>query len=152
MNRPIDIIRSALISPEMLCLILPIGIWTYWPAPFQFVTTQVYADFKWGVGAALVPAGFFATSYKLGTDVLSPHGARKVLLEWPDYWMLKNRVIMAVIFCGFAVCVVFFSLYLIAESKTSLGAALLFSSWLSAFSALCSVGLARWKIREILGE
>ncbi len=152
MNRLIDIIRSVLISPEMLCLVLPIGIWTYWPGPFQFVTTQIYEDFKWGVGAALVPAGFFASSYNLGTDVLSPHGARKALLEWPDYWMLKNRVVMAVIFCGGAVFVVFLALYLIAESKASLGAALLLSGWLSAFAALCSVGLARWKIREILGE
>lgn len=152
MNRLIDIIRSVLISPEMPCLLLPIGIWTYWPGPFEFVTTQISADFKWGIGAALVPAGFFASSYNLGTDLLSPHGARKVLLEWPGYWMIKNRAVIAVIFCGVAVLVVFFALYLIAGSKSSLGAALLFSGWLSAFAALCSVGLARWKAREILGE
>ncbi|MEO7863340.1 MAG: hypothetical protein ABIU05_23470 [Nitrospirales bacterium] len=136
----------------MLCLILPLGIWAYWPAPFQFMATQLYGDFKWGLGAALVPAGFFASSYMLETDLLSPHGSRKVLLEWPDYWMIKNRVVMAVVFCGSAVIVVFLALYLIAESKSSLGAAFLLSGWLSAFAALGSVGLARWKIREILGE
>jgi hypothetical protein len=152
MNRLFDVLRATFISPEMFCLLLPLGIWMYWPGPFHFVTAQVYGDFKWGLSAALVPAGFFASSYKLGTDVLSPQGARKILLEWPEYWMLKHRVVLALIFCAWAVVIVFIALYLIAQDRASIGAALLLSGWLSGVAALCSVGLARWKVREILGE
>jgi hypothetical protein len=152
MKRLIDSVRALLISPEMLCLLVPIGLWVYWPAPAEIVTTQIIGDLKWGFGAALVPAGFLAACYHFGTEVLSPRGSRKVLLEWPNYGMLKSRVILALMFCAVAVLVGLIGVYLIAKTKSSFGATLILAGWLSSVAALATVALARWKIREIFGE
>lgn len=153
MKRFIDIARALLISPEALCLVTPFVLWVYWPAPAELIATQIKGDLKWGWGVSLaVPAGFLGTCYTLGTDVLWPQGAGKVLLEWPNYWMLKSRVIAALIFCALALLIVSVGCYWIAEAKSSLGAILILAGWLSSAAALASVALARWKIREILGE
>lgn len=152
MKRVLDTIRAVLISPEMLCLLIPIGIWLFWPGPAEFAATQVSEDLKWGLGGVLVPVGLSATCYTLGTDVLSPHGTRRVILEWPDYWMLKSRVVLALVFCVMAIVIVVVGLYWIAAKQSSLGAALILSGWLSSAAALATVSLARWRIRELLGE
>ncbi len=78
--------------------------------------------------------------------------SRKVILEWPDYWMLKSRVVLALSFCALAFVIGLGGLYWIAEKESSLGAALMLSGWLSSAAVLATVSLARWRIRELLGE
>lgn len=152
MKRFIDYLRAVLISPEMLGLLAPIVFWYYWPEPAEFMARQIVGDLKWGFGATLVPLGLIATCYSFGTDILSPKGARKILLEWPDYWMIKSRIIFALTFCGVATVIALIGLYSVAKDNSSLGVALIAAGWLSSAISLATVAFARWTAREILGE
>jgi hypothetical protein len=147
-----DYLRAAFISPEMLGLLVPIAFWYYWPESAEFIAREIVDDLKWGFGAALVPLGLIVTCYSFGTDILSPKGARKILLEWPDYWMVKNRIIFAMTFCGIATLIALIGLYWVAKHGSSLGVALIAAGWLSSAISLTTVALARWTAREILSE
>lgn len=136
----------------MLGLLAPIAVWYYWPEPAEFIASQIVGDLKWGFGAALVPLGLIATCYSFGTDILSPKGGRKILLEWPDYWMVKSRIVFAMVFCGIATVIALIGLYWVAKGNSSLGVALIAAGWLSSAISLATVALARWTAREILGE
>jgi len=126
--------------------------WYYWPEPAEFISSQIIGDLKWGFGAALVPLGLIATCYSFGTDILSPKGTRKILLEWPDYWMVKSRIIFSMAFCGIATVIALIGLYLVAKNDLSFGVALIAAGWLSSAISLATVAFARWTMREILGE
>lgn len=152
MNRIVDMIRVVLVSPEMLGLGFPLAIWSYWPEPAQFIATQINGDFEWGFGIVMVPIVLLAACYNLGSNILAPSGARKILLDWPDYWMLKNRVVVALAFCIFSFVVALIGIFMVAETKSSLGMSMVFSGCLSAAAAIATVALAWWRSREILGE
>ncbi|MEW6058428.1 MAG: hypothetical protein AB1540_17645 [Bdellovibrionota bacterium] len=147
-----DSVRALLISPEMLCILLPIALWFYWPAPAELVTTLIHGDLKWSFGAALIPFGFLATCYHFGTDVLFPEEGRSVLLAWPNYILLKTRVVMALIYCVVAILIVCVGIYWIAKTKSSFGTTLILAGWFSSSAAIFSVALAKWKIRELLND
>jgi hypothetical protein len=152
MNRLTDFLRTFFISPEILVFLSAFALSMYWPEPAAFTTQQIALDLKWGFGAALVPICFLAASYRIGTDVLSPQGARKALLDWPDYWMLKTRVILSMVFCGICFFSALVGFYIIAKDKSPAGATVLLASLLSSSASLATVALAAWKIREIFRE
>lgn len=152
MNRFIDMIRTIFVSPEMLGLGVPVAIWAYWPEPAQFIATKISSDPKWGFGIVMVPIALLAACYNLSSNILAPSGARKILLDWPDYWMLKNRVVVALGLCIFAFMIALIGFYMVVADKSSLGMSMIFSGCLSAAASLATVALAWWRSREILGE
>ncbi len=145
-------IRCVLISPEIVGLGIPLVIWSYWPEPAQFFAVHLSRDLKWGLGIVMVPIALLTASYKLGSDLLAPSGARKILLDWPDYWMLKNRVVVTLGFCTFAFVVALIGFYMVAKTESPLGMSLIVSGSLSASASLATVALAWWRSREVLGE
>lgn len=151
MNRLVDVARSVFISPEIVCLGVPVAIWLRWPESLQFIATQINSDFKWGIGVEAIPIALLTACFNLSSNILSPSDARKVLLDWPDYWMLKNRVLIALGYCVLAIAVTSIGFYMVATNNSSFGIAMIFSGCLSAAASLATVALAWWRSREILG-
>ena len=53
----------------------------------------------WGLTAAGLSFAMLGFCYTQGFDLLSLKGARKVLIEWPDYPKLKARMLVAFGWC-----------------------------------------------------
>lgn len=149
MKRVLDLFRATLISPEVVALLLPFAILFYWPEPAVFFAQQFSTDIKWAFGAAVVPAGFMLGAYKIGDEIISPQGARRVLLDWPDYRMLKDRVVLALVFCGVGLALSLAGAFVVGMYKSALGATLFFSGLLSSAVSLVTVAFAKWKVREL---
>lgn len=152
MRKCIEFLRAVFISPEMVAGGLPFVISFYWPEPATFVGQQFASDAKWALATATIPLGLFATTYGFGTDILSPSGAKKVLLSWPEYWKLKMRVVVALGLCLFGFVGGMLGVYLVLHQNLVWGATIIVAGMLLSASALASVALAKWAIREILPD
>ena len=150
--RILDLIRAVLISPEVLVGLIPFLLLAYWPEPAVFLTEQIAGDLKWGFGAVMAPITFMAVAYQLGSDVLSPQGTRRALLDWPDYPMLKGRVLLTLATCIVGALLAGVGLYMVARSKSVFGSTLILAGVLASATSLATVALAKWKIREIVRE
>jgi hypothetical protein len=150
MKRVLDLFRATLISPEVVALLFPFAVLFFWPEPAIFVGQQFSTDIKWAFGAAVVPAGFMLGAYKIGDEILSPQGARRVLLDWPDYPMLKDRVVLALVFCGVGLGLGLAGAFVVGMYRSALGATLIFSGLLSSTISLVTISFAKWKVREFL--
>ena len=148
----LDVFRAILISPEVLALALPFAINLYWPDPALFFAQQSSADIKWAFGAAVVPVAFIAASYQIGGDIISPQGTRRVILDWPDYHMLKNRIVLALFFCVLGLALGIAGAFAIGRYQSAVGATMVFSGLLVSATSLATVSLAKWKLRELLRE
>jgi len=148
----VDYFRLALISPELVAALAVVGIFNYWPEPFEFGTVQLSSDVKWSLGAALLPLAMLATCYQMGTDLLSPAGKRTVLLNWPDYPMFKRRIVFTLINCVIGFCLVLLGVFFVAKAKAVWGTMLIVAGLVSSAISLASIALAKWRAREILGE
>ncbi len=152
MKRILDLFRATLMSPEVVAFLFPFAFLFYWPEPALFFTQQFVADIKWAFGAAAVPAGFMVASYNIGGEIISPQGTRRLLLDWPDYPMLKSRVVLALVFCGVGLALGLAGAFLVGRYKSAVGTTLIFSGLLSSATSLASVALAKWKVREVFRE
>jgi hypothetical protein len=152
MNRVLEFLRAVIISPEMLAGCLPFMVSSYWPEPANFAAQQLASDTKWAIGIAAIPIGLLAATYAFGSDALSPTGHKKALLDWPDYWKLKMRIVVAFGYCLLGFAFIVCGVYLVAHESPVWGANLAIAGVLCAAAALASVALARLNIREIIPE
>lgn len=152
MTRYIDFFRSGVVSPELLFALVPLVIYAYEPTWADVLVKPMNDWIGWALGLSL---GMLAFSYKEGFDLLSLNGGRKVLIEWPDYPMIKVRVLLALGWClvGVAACLI--SAWMVAKNlRPLLGITLLISGLLAAATATATatVALARFSLRELLRE
>ena len=152
MKRALDFVRAVIISPEVIAGLIPIAVYSIWTEPANLVASEITRDVKWGIGLTIAPVTFGIAAYTLGTEVLSPHGTRRIMLDWPDYPMLKSRVLITLGFCACGVLLGLGGLYVTVQQKSAFGATMLFSVLFSSGVSLVTLGLAKWKIREIFRE
>lgn len=152
MKTIIEFLRAVFISPEILAGSLPFAISLYWSEPATFAAQQLASDTKWAFGIAVIPLTLLAAIYSFGSDILSPSGVKRVLLSWPDYWKLKVRIVVAMGFCFLGFILVLCGAYMVLHQNPVWGAATAISGLLTSASALASVALAKWRIREILPD
>lgn len=151
MNRVFDMLRHVFISPEVLGVLAVWAIFFTFPRTFDFPYKLLADGSAFGLSAAGVALLCLGFCYREGFAMLDPSGAGSVLLEWPGYFMLKNRLIAAMFWCAAAIAGSFAATWLVASgTATTLGAALLASALLAAAISAASVALARIRIREIL--
>jgi len=149
MKRFLDVLRAAFISPELFMAAVPFAVVSYWREPASLFIEHFSADVKSTFAVGLVPLGLLVATYKLGDDILSPAGVRRILLDWSHYYMLKNRVILALAFCGLGLGFGLAGAFGVAKYKSVVGATFIFAGILSSATSLGTVGLARWRIREL---
>ncbi|MDI6727792.1 MAG: hypothetical protein QMD44_02550 [Thermodesulfovibrionales bacterium] len=153
MNRLTDILRMVTLSPELLIALATIAIHKTMPSAGNLALALLNSDHKWAVGIVVViPITLLVSCYQLGTEILSPQGKRKVLLEWPDYWRLKYRVVYALAVCAIALFASLIGYLLVLNRKSPAAAMLIIGAWAVAATTTASLALAKWSTREILGE
>lgn len=153
MSRFTDLLRSVFVSPELLFALLPLAVYAYEPTWADLLLKPMSDSVGWGLSAAGLSIGMLAFSYEKGFDLLSLSGGRKVLIEWPDYPMLKARILVAFGWClvGAAACLI--STWMVAKNlHPLLGVTLLISGLIASATASATIGLARFSLRELLGE
>ena len=153
MNRLTDFLRSVFVSPELLFALVPLAIYAYEPTWADMLLKPMSDSVGWGLSAAGLSIGMLAFSYKEGFGLLSLSGGRKVLIDWPDYPKLKMRVLGAFGWCliGAFACVC--ATWMVAKAfHPLLGITLLISGMFAAATATATIALARFSLRELLGE
>ena len=153
MGKILDIIRMIVISPELLTGIGLTAVFYSNNKASSFVFSILKSEQNWHIAAVLgVPAALLIACYKIGSELLSPQGKRRVILEWPEYWRLKYRVVYCLVLCLLASIVSLLGFYLVHEQHSVNGAVAMVIAWSVSTIALFSLALAKWKAREILGE
>ncbi len=147
-----EFLRVVFISPELVAGGLPFVISFYWPEPATLVGQQFASDAKWALGAATIPLGLLATVYAFGTDILSPSGAKKAVLSWPDYWKLKMRLVVALGFCLLGFICGMLGVYLVLHENLVWGATIVIAGLFLSAASLASVAFAKWTIRELIPD
>ena len=153
MNRFTDFLRFTFVSPELLLLITPLAIYTYEPSWANMLVKPMADGVGWGLTAAGISVGMLGFCYKEGFDLLSLSGARKVLIEWPDYPKLKARVLAAFVWCLIGTVSCIGATWMVAKVvQPLLGVTIMIGGLLSAAAATATIALARFSLRELLGE
>ena len=151
MRRLIDLVRLALVSPELVAVLLPVLAWQYQPEWVIILVKPMKESLVFGLGAAGLALGASTFCYKEGGDILEPSGARAVLLEWPGYYMLKARVVAALVWCATSIGAALVATWMVASDiNPQLGATVLVAAVLAAAAATGSIALARYRIRELV--
>jgi hypothetical protein len=120
-------------------------------AASSFVYLPSFSGF--GLAAVAMPLVMLAFNYKEGFDMLSLSGTRKLLIEWPDYAALKGRELAAFAWCVLGTLACMFAVWMVAtDHAPQLGVAIMRGGLLAAAIATATIGLARFALREILGE
>lgn len=153
MNRVIDWLRLTLVSPELIGFLLPLVGYSYEPLWMDVLVKPMKDSIGFGIGAVAIPLGMLAFNYKECFDMLSLTGKRKVLIEWPDYGALKRRVLAAFGWCvGGSLCCILAVWLIATDHLPQLGVAIMLGGLLAASASTATIGLARFALREILGE
>lgn len=153
MNRTLDFLRLTFISPELLAALLPVGAYAHSPDWAYSLLKPMSDGIGWGLTAGGICFGMLAFNYKECFELLSLSGGKKVLIEWPGYPTLKTRVIAALVWCVCGALVCLGATWMVAENlEPQLGATLLVGGLLAPAVATVTIGLARFRLRELLGE
>lgn len=153
MNRFLDGLRHVFISPEIIGLTLPLAVYLYAPTLMDVLVKPMKDGIGFGLAATALPLAMLAFNYKECFDMLSLSGTRKVLIEWPDYPALKGRVLAAFVWCVLGGLTCMTAVWMVATDRTpQLGVAIMLGGVLASAIATATIGLARFALREILGE
>lgn len=134
-------------------MLIPFGLYEHVPAVLNLLVKPIRKDILFGFCAVGVTLTMLAFNYREGFKLLAPTGKRRVLLEWPDYRMLKRRVIAALAWCtAGALAGVIAVLMVASDQRPRFAISVLVSGILAASASTATIGLARFRLREILGE
>lgn len=148
-----DKLRFFIASPELLLFLIPFAVYAYYPALADVLVNPMKEGVVFGLAAAAIPLAMLAFNYKEGFDLLSPSGVRKVLLEWPDYPMLKARVFASFVWCVAGAVFGFVAVWMVAtDNSPRMAVALLVAGILAACASTATIAIARFNARELLGE
>jgi hypothetical protein len=149
----IDTMRYIFVSPELASVLVPFAIFTFHPELADVLVKPMKDGIVFGLTATALPLAMLAFNYEKGFDLLSPKGARKVLLEWPGYPMVKGRVIASFVWCVIGIAACLLGVWMVAtDSLPRMGVAFLVAGILVASASTATIAIARIKVRELLGE
>lgn len=146
-----SVLRVALISPEVVALLLPFALMPH--AAFLDDLAFILKDRKFELfAAAAYPFAVLIYGIGQASSIISPSGKRSVLLDWSEYDVLKTTIYVAIalILVSFAVSLYGYVKFIVDGERLGLVAicAGAVSSSVSAFTLI----LAYWRSREIIGE
>lgn len=151
MRRLLDIFRLIVISPELLILLVILIVAQYVPAIVETTSNAIRGNLMIGVGGAAAPLAMLAWGWTQCWHLLSLSGTQRVLRDWPDYLMLKDRAIACLAWCGIGSGVGFVGFAFVSGNlHQNSGVGLFIGGILAASAATVSLGLARLRLRELL--
>jgi hypothetical protein len=153
MKRFGDFLRLIFISPEVGALLLPFVAYTYVPEWGDVFLKPMIDSVTWGLSAAGMSIGLLVFNYSEGKDLLSPSGGKKLLIAWPGYPALKARWLAALAWCVLGAFACLIATWMVASQLAPrLAITVLTSGIVAAAVSTATVGLARFRLREILAE
>lgn len=148
-----DILRLMFVSPELLVWCLPFLLYTFYPSLADVIVKPMKEGIGFGLGGVMIPLGLLGFCYKEGLDLLAPTGAKKIILDWPDYSMIKARVLAIFFWCVLGALLALIAVFMVStNSQPQLAITILVAGILSSATATATLALARFRMREIIGE
>lgn len=153
MKRIADVLRALLLSPELIGALLPFVAYAYVPEMADTMAKAMKESVAVALSPTALPLAMLAFNYKESLELLSPTGPGKELLHWPDYPMIKDRVVIALGWCvlGMIACGVG-AWMVLSDVGSRVGVVIVAAGVLSSAIATATIGLARFRLREILGR
>ena len=153
MRKFAELLRFTLVSPETVALLIPFLGPVYFPDFVELFRKRIELDLMFSLAASGLAIGMLSLSYSQGAEILAPSGAKKVILDWPDYRGLKARIIVSWLWCVLGASSAIIALYMVSTNRHALwGTSLLLGGILSAATATALVSVARISSREIFRE
>ena len=155
MNKFLDLIRLTLISPEIIVgLLVYFGLHEYIEFP-KFISTYFFNEnMQWQDYLKLfgVPIGILGLMYKYSDSILNPEDKenRQVLKQWPNYWMLKNRVYFSLIIAIISFIGTIGSWYYAQNMNLIDGTVYILVFWSVLLVSFITIALAKLSIKDIL--
>jgi len=140
-----------MVSPELLAVLVCAIVQIHVPDWLSTVSRAMKDSLTFGLAAAGISLAALAFCYHQGDKILSPEGHLAVLLKWPDYFMLKARVVTALTWCTAGIGASLFATWMVASGRSAAWPpSVLVAGVLAAATAVATTALARYRIREIL--
>lgn len=92
MKRALDILRFTVISPEVVVILIVCVLFSYYPSWFTLIGEKLKLNNEIATGLLLSPLAALAWTFKESKLILLPQDDNKILLNWEDYPLLRNRV------------------------------------------------------------
>jgi hypothetical protein len=156
MKKIVDGLRFVIISPEVCCGLLILLLLLTFPEISLFVAKYIFSSevilgedsFVWLV----IPITSLALTYKLGDSILNPEDkeSRKKLKEWPNYWMLKNRIYYSLLISVISLLGTLGAWYYALSADIWLGVNLILIFWAISLISLSTVSIAKLTIKDII--
>lgn len=102
MNRLLELLRIVFISFEFLFLTIVVSIYQFQPDLLGGIGQKFHANQELWKYIPTIPSGLLVVSLSYSWKILTPlnSASNRLLYEWPDYWKLKLRTIISLIYCG----------------------------------------------------
>ncbi len=145
----LETLRIVFISPEFLAILAIFATYYHVPALFESLGNQFKVNTEIWKFIPTIPLAICGFSIQYAWKILFPlDGAgNTILLQWPNYWKLKLRVITSVIIC--AVCflgAISIWIYSNILSPNHIGAIFITISILSIISSNIRLENCMWNI------
>jgi len=97
MKYVIELLRIVVISPELLLVLVILGLAEYYPLPLSKIGSKIKTDQELWKYLPVIPTTILVWALAQTKDILFPHGSssNRELLDWPLYWKLKLRVVVS---------------------------------------------------------
>lgn len=150
MKRVWDYFRVVVISPETLVGLTVLAASVFKPG-FVIFAAQFIRSNDASIMIALVgvPVALVVAAYKLGESILAT-AAEKGLVNWSQYWRVKNRVYFAWILCGIDLPVTYLSWYITHQNQLLLGTTTILAAWAMCCVSIASLAHGRISLRDII--
>lgn len=150
-----DILRFIIISPELVFVLLAFGILSFFPELSDLIASFVFnKSMQWENYLTLfgVPIMLLISVYKMGDELQNPSNDenRKLLKEWPKYWMIKNRVIFSLIVSMIGATGTLIAWVYAMQMDASLAMKVILVLWSAMLGSFLSLAYARLTIKDIL--
>jgi hypothetical protein len=154
MRQILEFLRVIIISPEIIIILSIIATSVYYPNIFTLIGFKVKSDQELWKFLPAIPLTIFAWAIAQAKDILFPSGSssNRILLDWPEYWKLKIRVIISlllILLSVFASLIVW--IFKIEVPAVAIGAVFCGSVAISVITACC-LWLAFVNIKQIVDK
>lgn len=140
-----DTLRLLVISPESLVAVLPAAVHSIWPTWLEALEKSMRDSLAMGLSAAGICVAALAFIYKEGDSILDPKAGRGMLLDWPDYPMLKRRVVAALTWGVIGIGAALVATWMVASgARPQVAPSVLVAGVLVSAAAAATVALARY--------
>jgi hypothetical protein len=153
MRYSIEFIRSLIVSPEFLVLSLTWAGAILFEEEFRAIGSFLKSlDKTLLLGVSSLPTVALVANYKLCWEFLNPTRGRDLLISWPDYPLLRQTVLVALVYSLLSCVMGYVAMYITFRDWLVMAGALALASIALAGISIASVAWNRFILRDILDE